>query len=51
MCKMRKPIYLIVEMCTGIAYTRETDYARAIEIMERLNKSEGFKYCVQMRYD
>lgn len=50
MCKMRKPIYLIVEICTGIAYTRETDYAKAVEIMERLNTAEGYHYCIQKCY-
>ena len=51
MCKLHKPIYLIIECYTNIAYCRETDYAEALAILHRLNKAEGaYHYCIQECY-
>ena len=51
MCKLRKPIYLIIECHTDVAYCRETDYATALEILHRLNDAEGAnRYCLQACY-
>lgn len=40
MCKLHKPIYLIIECYTGVAYCRETDYAEALATVRRLNETE-----------
>lgn len=51
MCKLRKPIYLIIECYTNVAYCRETDYAEALKILHRLNDAEGMnRYCLQACY-
>ena len=51
MCKLRKPIYLIIESYTNVAYCRETDYTTALEILHRLNDAEGANsYCIQACY-
>ena len=52
MCKLRKPIYLIIECYTGVAYCRETDYAEALATVRRLNETEKtYRYCIQECYD
>lgn len=51
MCKLRKPIFLIVEIHTGVAYCRETELEKAFEIMNRLNAAEGYHYCIQKCYN
>ena len=52
MCKLHKPIYLIIECYTGVAYCRETDYAEALETVRRLNETERtYRYCIQEIYD
>lgn len=52
MCKLHKPIYIIIECYTGVAYCRETNYAKALEIVRRLNKTERtYRYCIQEIYN
>lgn len=48
--RTRKPIYLIIEVHTGVAFTRETDLSEAIKVMKRLNDAEGQHYCIQECY-
>ena len=50
MSKTRKPIFLIVNIHTGVAYHRETELEKAIEIMNRLNKANGYRYRVEKCY-
>ena len=52
MCKLRKPIYLIIECYTEVAYCRETEYAEALATVRRLNNAERtYRYCIQECYD
>ena len=51
MCKLHKPIYLIIECYTEVAYCRETNYEEALKTLHRLNAAEGAnRYCLQACY-